>query len=431
MIPEVTGNNYFYPELISDATLKQKDAAEKEGTSLFAALVQENLNEQNDAGAEKTGNNAPPDKSGNGKTERRTEQKTEQKKEPEKAGKQPETNLSEKKTEKKDGDEKTAGLAASFLNSGKEKKIKKNPEGRDNGNMGDSEAGGKLLKKSGQSTQKENLELLKNFTAENPDVKAVRTERKSPAKESAEQKMLINLSGKNTGRISVPLKTAETEAKNGPDKSRGVSEGKTRHLVLDLRKNAKGSERHTDGNSQRGNSSSNDGNMNAKGSNFQSAVQLKEAENFDKLSTVKQKEVLQAHLKQELNSEIVKQTRFIINSETSGEIRLTLKPENLGSVRIKINLEDNHIAGKILVENNTVKEVFEQNMKNLQQAFRENGFESARMDVSVGNNNRGGDQKNSSGRNSAAEAGETRISAANRRVTLDLFRGENLIDLTA
>ena len=119
MIQEVTGNSYFYPELISDAAPKFKDAAETEGTSLFAALVQENLDEKNDAVTDKTGKDAKPDKTLEKRDEVKAEPKTEQKKEPEKAGKQSEPNLSEKKTEKKDGGEKPAGLAASLKNSGK------------------------------------------------------------------------------------------------------------------------------------------------------------------------------------------------------------------------------------------------------------------------------------------------------------------------
>ena len=80
---------------------------------------------------------------------------------------------------------------------------------------------------------------------------------------------------------------------------------------------------------------------------------------------------------------------------------------------------------------NTVKEVFEQNMKNLQQAFRDNGFESAAMDVSVGNGGRGGEQKDSSGQKGSGNTDNSRIHSAKGQGIQDIFRSENLIDLTA
>jgi flagellar hook-length control protein FliK len=84
------------------------------------------------------------------------------------------------------------------------------------------------------------------------------------------------------------------------------------------------------------------------------------------------------------NSEIIKQAKFILKNKNSGEIRLTLKPERLGNVRIKLNLQDNNIVGRVIVENINIKEVFEHNLESLQRAFREEGFSSASLDVSVG-----------------------------------------------
>ena len=82
--------------------------------------------------------------------------------------------------------------------------------------------------------------------------------------------------------------------------------------------------------------------------------------------------------------EIVKRAGIILRSNNQGEIRLVLKPESLGSVRIQINLNESIIEGRIVVENNSVKEIFEQNLDHLKNAFKEQGYQ-ARLEVSVGN----------------------------------------------
>ncbi|WP_319561872.1 flagellar hook-length control protein FliK [Marispirochaeta sp.] len=90
-------------------------------------------------------------------------------------------------------------------------------------------------------------------------------------------------------------------------------------------------------------------------------------------------------LKDEGNAEILKKAQFVLKDRDQGEIRLILKPEKLGEVRIRLNLTDNrHIAGRIIVENNSVREVFQENMEALNRAFRENGFQTTGLDVSVG-----------------------------------------------
>ncbi|MDR1933510.1 MAG: flagellar hook-length control protein FliK [Spirochaetales bacterium] len=96
-------------------------------------------------------------------------------------------------------------------------------------------------------------------------------------------------------------------------------------------------------------------------------------------------------MREEANAQIVKSARFILTDKNEGEIRLVLKPESLGEVRIRLSMQDNLIGGRIFVENESVREVFEQNMPNLSSAFRESGFEMGSMNVSVGN---GGGRKN-------------------------------------
>ncbi len=84
------------------------------------------------------------------------------------------------------------------------------------------------------------------------------------------------------------------------------------------------------------------------------------------------------------NGEIVQSARIVLRDGDSGTIRLRLRPESLGTVKIELNLADNNISGRIVVESDEAKSAFERNMGELSDAFRRGGFESASLQVSVG-----------------------------------------------
>jgi len=92
-----------------------------------------------------------------------------------------------------------------------------------------------------------------------------------------------------------------------------------------------------------------------------------------------------------LTPEIVQQSRIILQDGGKGEIRLILKPESLGRVRIRINIKDNSIEGRILVENNSVRELFEGNLEHLKNALRSEGFGAAALEVAVSGEKSGRD----------------------------------------
>lgn len=93
--------------------------------------------------------------------------------------------------------------------------------------------------------------------------------------------------------------------------------------------------------------------------------------------------LLKQQLKDFGNNDIVKQSRFILKDNNIGEIKLILKPESLGQVRINLNLSENSLAGQIIVENNSVKEIFQENISQLSKALEDEGFDSAKLDVSL------------------------------------------------
>lgn len=90
-----------------------------------------------------------------------------------------------------------------------------------------------------------------------------------------------------------------------------------------------------------------------------------------------------------LQNEVLKNTSFVVKNDGNGEIRLVLKPESLGQIRIKISINNNHLDGRIIVENNTIREIVEENLKNLDQAFRDAGFATTSLGVSVGQEQNG------------------------------------------
>ena len=115
-------------------------------------------------------------------------------------------------------------------------------------------------------------------------------------------------------------------------------------------------------------------------------------------------ETVLQQLREKANPQIVQQAQLFLKNQEDGEIRLILKPEQLGEVRIRLHLQDRLIEGRITVENTTVKELFDQNMSELSQAFREQGFEMFQVEVSVGNNPQHKESENEFARSNPVKA---------------------------
>jgi flagellar hook-length control protein FliK len=62
---------------------------------------------------------------------------------------------------------------------------------------------------------------------------------------------------------------------------------------------------------------------------------------------------------------------------------MTLKPESLGNVKIRLEMADNKIAGHIIVESNEALRAFEREIRSLEQAFRDSGFDGATLEMAV------------------------------------------------
>jgi hypothetical protein len=108
-------------------------------------------------------------------------------------------------------------------------------------------------------------------------------------------------------------------------------------------------------------------------------------------------EVLAGELRGGLGDDIVRQASIILKDGGAGIIRLALKPESLGNVKIRLEMAENKIAGRIIVESNEALRAFEKEIQSLEQAFRDSGFNGASIEMSVSSDN-GGSRGNRQGK---------------------------------
>ncbi|EOA80418.1 flagellar hook-length control protein FliK [Borreliella burgdorferi] len=79
-----------------------------------------------------------------------------------------------------------------------------------------------------------------------------------------------------------------------------------------------------------------------------------------------------------IDKNIVDKAKVVLKSNNTGEIKLVLKPKELGSIRINLNLDsNNNLLGKIVVDNQNVKMLFDQNMHSLNKMLGESGFNAS------------------------------------------------------
>ena len=93
---------------------------------------------------------------------------------------------------------------------------------------------------------------------------------------------------------------------------------------------------------------------------------------------------LARRLNGDLGTNIVRQAKVMLKEADQAEIRLIIRPPELGRVRINMHMENGHIAGRILVDNGSVREAVEQNLAALQRAFEDAGLEVGDFEVSTG-----------------------------------------------
>nr|WP_269747904.1 flagellar hook-length control protein FliK [Alkalibacter mobilis] len=65
-------------------------------------------------------------------------------------------------------------------------------------------------------------------------------------------------------------------------------------------------------------------------------------------------------------------------------MKVNLHPKELGEMEITLSLEDGKLAGKILVENKEIRQVFIERLSELNHNFKENNLDVAKIEINVG-----------------------------------------------
>ncbi|MDR0670464.1 MAG: flagellar hook-length control protein FliK [Treponema sp.] len=104
-------------------------------------------------------------------------------------------------------------------------------------------------------------------------------------------------------------------------------------------------------------------------------------------------EILARELRHTVNNEIVRHAQVILREGGEGLIRLSLKPESLGNVKIRLELTENKIAGRVIVESGEALRAFERELASLEQAFRDSGYQSAELSAFLAQDGSGADRE--------------------------------------
>ncbi|MDR1446139.1 MAG: flagellar hook-length control protein FliK [Treponema sp.] len=143
-------------------------------------------------------------------------------------------------------------------------------------------------------------------------------------------------------------------------------------------------------------------------------------------------EFLARELHQNLNGDIVRQAHLVLRDDSTGSLRLSLKPESLGNVKIRLEMSENKITGRIIVESEEAFRAFTQEIHALEEAFRESGYDAANLEMSLAGNGAGeaggegqGEEASSLFHAQAAalryeSAGENRINSAGSVIWQDM-----------
>ena len=93
--------------------------------------------------------------------------------------------------------------------------------------------------------------------------------------------------------------------------------------------------------------------------------------------------LLARELHQNFNGDIVRHASMALRDGGEGTIKLNLKPESLGNVKIRLEMSENKITGHIIVESKEALNAFRKELSALTQAFKDSGFASADLNLSL------------------------------------------------
>ena len=93
--------------------------------------------------------------------------------------------------------------------------------------------------------------------------------------------------------------------------------------------------------------------------------------------------MLARELHQNFNGDIVRHASMALRDGGAGTIKLALYPETLGNVKIHLELTENKITGRIVVESEEALNAFRKELLSLEQAFKDTGYANADLNLSL------------------------------------------------
>ena len=93
--------------------------------------------------------------------------------------------------------------------------------------------------------------------------------------------------------------------------------------------------------------------------------------------------MLARELHQNFNGDIVRHASMALRDGGEGTIKIALHPETLGNVKIHLEMTENKITGRIVVESEEALNAFRKELSNLEQAFKDSGYANADLNLSL------------------------------------------------
>jgi flagellar hook-length control protein FliK len=146
--------------------------------------------------------------------------------------------------------------------------------------------------------------------------------------------------------------------------------------------------------------------------------------------------MLARELHQSFNGDIVRHASMALRDGGEGTIRIALKPEHLGNVKIHLEMSENKITGQIIVESEEALNAFKKEIASLEQAFKEAGFNSANLNLSLTADGREAQQQEASSfmpRTIASRYDDASLFEGGNIATVDVYIGQrpNAINMLA
>jgi len=93
--------------------------------------------------------------------------------------------------------------------------------------------------------------------------------------------------------------------------------------------------------------------------------------------------MLARELHQNFNGDIVRHASVALRDGGAGTIKIALHPATLGNVKIHLEMAENKITGRIVVESEEALHAFRKELSALEQAFKDSGYASADLNLTL------------------------------------------------